>query len=142
MATLNGNILKHTIKKKNLNFLPSEIKFQDCVISCGIAMRSFEGIMFLQVLWSQFLVLSIAMQSGAAPVAQRKRRIPSPESVSQRLAASPGGKAPGFTCLVLPELAVVCGCSLVLQLESVRGPGSSLPSAVQGWVWAGFVSRR
>lgn len=104
------------------------------MISCGIAMRSFEGIMFLQVLWSQFLVLSIAMQSGAAPVAQRKRRIPSPESVSQRLAASPGGKAPGFTRLVLPELAVVCGCSLVLQLESVRGPGSSLPSAVQGWV--------
>lgn len=83
-------------------------------------MRSFEGIMFLQVLWSLFLVLSIAMQSGAAPVAQRKRQIPSPESVSQRLAASPGGKAPGFTRLVLPELAVVCGCSLVLQLESVE----------------------
>lgn len=62
--------------------------------------------MFLQELWSQFLVLSVVTQSGAAPVAQQKRWIPSPKSVSQGLAASPGRKAPGFTHLVLPALGV------------------------------------
>lgn len=61
------------LKKVNLNvhISSNEIKCQSCITFYGIAVRSFERMIFLQALPYRFLVLWMLMQKGEALAAQQ-----------------------------------------------------------------------